>query len=260
MLKEFFQVLSEHFTKREMVAPTKLDFRTHPREILFWDPEKKSVVPLTVAPPDNRHTLFSLDDIVAYVQHLSDTGKVIWVSDEKISIECEESFHRDILSMDLIPAPLFHKVKKLASSPSMLQEDAIRFVRQDLQGFPGGTKVLTAVRSLRMTKVDDMESSQSHVSNRLSKSIQQDAAGAGDLPEYLDITIPVYTGITKRTYPIRIWISIDFKKPGCILFEPDTTAIEEAIIAERAGIAAQLREALTETNCFVFEGSYRVSS
>lgn len=265
MIKEFFESVRTFCTDQSAVVPKLLaDFRSDHRTLWYWNPQDKTVNSLEVSPPDKRHKLLTTMDVVAYVNRLIVTADVthvspvIWVGNGKITIETTEGEHRDLLSMEFKKSPLFTLLERLHAKPSVSQQDAIRLLRQQFAAFDSGAKALTAARSLRITKLDAIESDQSHLANRIGKSIQQDAAGAGELPEYLDVSVAVFLGSNTPKATIRVWLSIDFSNPGCLRFEPDETALEAAILDERAAIAEELQSGIDNALVAIYEGEYCV--
>lgn len=266
MLDKLFQELVQHFTKQENVGPTRLPWTTDSKTVLFWDPNQKDVRQTSLTPPDTRHKLLTVNDVIALAMQLdkkTEEFQVIWVSDDKIVLEYSTGSDGNLAVMDLKKTPFYEKLEELEEDPSLSQFDAIRFVRQFLHDFAGGDVALNQIRNLRITKKEEFESKQAPTTNRLSKSVQQDAAGAGELPEYIDAEVLVFEGtdpVSIDLYEIpviRLWLSIDFET-GNILFEPDVFSLRHAINAERTRIKTRIATALKETETLVYEGEYQL--
>lgn len=259
MLKEFFESVKGFCTDQARVHPSQLPFSRSKRVKTYWDPSKETVEEITLEREDTRHRLLSIDSIVDFVKaHEVDTVTNIWIGANLITIEVEENDSTDNVSMTLQYSPLFGKLLDLSKKSSIPQSDAIRLLRQQFSMFDVGAKALTAVRALKLSQTNSVESEESHISSRLGKSIMQNAAGAGELPEYIDVISQVYLRGGKVGYPVRVWLSIDFRQVGNILFEPDATQLEEAMIAERLEILAHLNESLEVQEVKIYEGEYCV--
>lgn len=263
MLKEFFDRLVSFCTDQAKVVPSQLTWAPDSRTVLYWDPAQKKVVTMARNVPWNRHKFLGVEDVIAYLRKLSTAvgcNPIAWVGAECIVIEANESDHTDILSMPLRFSPLWSLLKELAQKPSVPQERAIRIVRQDLSEWDIGSAALTAVRNLKIARSGEEVSEQSHVSHRLGKSVMQDAAGASQLPEYLDIQATVWTATNSTPLTVRVWLSIDFSQPGNIRFEPDLTAMEFAVSHQREELTSFLRVALADCDVQVYQGEYGVHS
>lgn len=261
MLKDFFESVKQFCTDQSRVVPQLLGFKGDHRKLLYWNPALKEVEEIDVSPPDNKHKLHTVANVVQYIKHVAGTHKpIVWVGNEAVTIEVDESVHRNVLTMPLVKTPRFALLEKLNGTPSVPQDVAIRLLRQDFAGFDIGSKALTGARNMRTQKVEDMHSEQSHVASRVGKSIQQDAVGGQLLPEYLEITTSVYVGNSADDKIIQLWLSYDHNKPGNLRFEPDATAMMEAVEWERSEIAAELRRDLDGTDVKVFEGEYFVAN
>lgn len=261
MLRDFFSAIKEHFTDQARVVPVVLEgLSPGKRKKLYWDPGIKKVVEAVSDRPDNAHKLLSVESVIAYVHAINPVNRInIWINPGAITVECEENDPKDIVSMPLVFSPLFQLLSKLRVVPSIPQTTAIKMLRQQLAAFDVGAKALTSARNLKISTGDDFESDQSHIANRVGKSIMQQASGAGELPEFIDVVTQVYLKGGSTGYKVRVWMSVDFAKKGNLLLEPDEAQMEEAMLLELAEIFGELAEALKKEPVSIYEGEYCVS-
>jgi hypothetical protein len=265
MLKELFESVKTFCTDQAKVSPVIMEgLSPSKRKKLVWNPESRTIDEIERDRPDNAHKLLSLDSVIDYVKTAClradcETRTNIWIGPQRITVECTENEPGDIVSMDLTYSPLFRLLTTLRASPSKPQAEAVKLLRQQLSPFDGGAKALTAARNLKISTGTDYESEQSHVAGRIGKSVMQSAAGAAELPEYIDVKTPVYlkTGASSRL--VRLWLAIDFAKQGHIMLEPDDAQMEEAMLLERAEILGYLSAALSDVAVAIYEGEYCVS-
>lgn len=263
MLKEFFDRVVELCTDQAQVTATPVSLGVLKRSKTYWDPSKKVLIETALERPDNRHTLLNVASVIQYVRNLIDhsTGHAnIWVGPESVTIECNENDPKDIVRMHLKLTPLMQLLERLKGKPSVQQTEAIRLLRQQFATVDVNKQALTAARSLKLSSSTDAETEQTHISDRIGKSIRKEASGAGQLPEYLDVPVTAYlSSLLKDMHTVRVWLSIDFKNEGNILFEPDATQMDDAMVAERVATCEQLNAELPAGDVSVYEGEYFVS-
>jgi hypothetical protein len=263
MIKEALGWMREHFTDQARVIPTIIEgISPSKRKKYVWDPAKEELVLMERDRPDNNHVLTSVSSLIAWINNQSDEHRTnVWVGDTCVTVECIENDPKDILTLPLRFHPLYTLLKQMGESWSATQQMSIKLLRQQFAPFDPAGKTLNAIRNLKISTTDNYEAEASNVTAKLGRSVVQQAAGAGELPEYLDIKTPVYYVGDCDPQPIRVWTSIDFVKRGNIVFEPDTAAMEEACLRERIAIVAQITEGTeSDRECHVYEGEYKVSN
>lgn len=262
MLKDLFVSLKEHLTDQAKVLPVPIEgLSPSKRKKLVWNPESKKLETIERDRPDNKHVFGGVDSVVGYINNQKEKHRTnVWVGAESVTIEVKENDPKDILKMPLKYHPFFAKLKSFGTKASIPQAEAIKLLRQQFSSFDPKSAALTAVRNLKISTNDNFESDQSHVAARLGKSVVQAAAGAGDLPEFLDIKTLVYLkGGSVATKLIRVWLSIDFSNRGHIVFEPDQAQMEEAALVERLEIMAAIEEGIKDREVAIYDGEYSVS-
>lgn len=259
MLAELLNTLKRHFTDQAVLVPTRMQWKIGPRRFLYWDPEQRAVIEQAVERPGYRHELRSLMSLIDYAKETQKGSgrRILWVGETTITCEMSEGDELDIVHLNLAYSPLWLLILQLHKSPSVSQPEAIRLMRQYFANASGALNALTAIRSLRLQRTEDFESDQKHDASRIGKSIVQQATGAGELPEYIELPVNVFRDV-ESDFVVRIWLSIDFDNRK-ILFDPDDSMIEEARISARSALIVELVER-TEERVAIYEGEYRVAS
>lgn len=260
MIKEALAWLKEHLTDQAKVLPKRLDdVFVSSRSTYVWDPAAQKMELIERAPPELRHVLHSVHSLIAWINNQSHTERThVWVGEASITVECMEGRVEGILTLPMKHNPLYALLKRMGESCSYPQHEAVKLLRQQFSPFDTAGKTLTAIRNLKIATTDSYEAETSNVTAKLGRSVVQQAAGAGDLPEYIDVKTTVYHASQAEVQTIRVWTSLDFVKRGNIIFEPDTAKMEEAALNERLAIIEQIIEGVdTERDCKVYEGEYK---
>jgi hypothetical protein len=263
MIKDALAWLKEHLTDQAKVVPTIIEgVSPSSRKKYVWDPAELKMVLLERDPPELRHVLHSVHSLIAWINNQSHSARThVWVGEAAITVECIEGEPQDILTLPMKHNPLFALLKRMGESCSYPQHEAVKLLRQQFSPFDTAGKTLTAIRNLKISTTDNFEAETSNVTAKLGRSVVQQAAGAGDLPEYIDVKTTVYHASQAEVQTIRVWTSLDFVKRGNIIFEPDTAKMEEAALNERLEIIEQIITGVdTERDCKVYEGEYKVAN
>ena len=263
MIKEALAWLKEHLTDQAKVVPTIIEgVSPGPRKKWVWDPAEHKMVLLERDPPELRHVLQSIHSVIQWINNQDHKERTnVWVSESAITVECMEDQPYDILTLPMKHNPLFALLKRMGESYSFPQHEAVKLLRQQFAPFDTAGKTLTAVRNLKISTTDNFEAESSNVTAKLGRSVVQQAAGAGELPEYIDVKTTVYHASQAEVQTIRVWTSLDFVKRGNIIFEPDTAKMEEAALIERLAIIHQIIDGVDgERDCKVYEGEYKVAN
>lgn len=261
MLEKSLTWLRDYFTDQAKVTPQVLEsFKPGKRKRLLWDPSAKKLTTLEMDRPDNTHVLHGVDSLIAYVNNLKSEARTnIWVGVERVTVEVVENDPKDVLTMPFRFHPTFETLRELVIHASLPQQEAIKLLRQRFAEFDPGATALTAIRNLKISTQDDFTTEQGHTAARLGKSLVQEAVGAGNLPESIEIRTPVFikTG-TVDVRTIRVWLSIDFANRGYVKFEPDEAQMEDAIIREKMELIGIIVDGTQGRPVAVYDGEYGV--
>lgn len=256
MLAELFKAVVAHCTDQTKVVPVVIPCASSKREIAVYNPATKEIETVHRERANARHELLTIEALITFVHSQSFKKTYVWVGNDRVTVELNQHSEADILTHNLKPTPLFEQLQALAEDSALTQAEAIKVLRVWLREFDNGAAALTAVRSLKLTRGESIESDLTHDTARIGKSILQSAAGGAKLPEFIDVQTPVFQTNSADAVSIRVWVSIDFESAR-IVFEPDAQDMQRAIDAARLGLVEELRGEFDESAVTVLEGVYR---
>lgn len=259
MLAELFKAIVAHCTDQSKIAPVVIPCASSKREIAVYNPATKEINIVHRERANARHELLTIEALITFVQSQSFKKPYVWVGNDRVTVELNQHSEADILTHNLKPKPLFEQLQALAEDSALTQAEAIKLLRVWLRHFDTGAAALAAVRSLKLTRGETLESDLSHDTARIGKSILQSAAGGAKLPEFIDVQTSVFEtkNNSENAVTIRVWISIDFESAR-IVFEPDAQHMQNAIDHARFRLVEELRGEFDESAVTVLEGVYRV--
>lgn len=257
MLAELFKSIVAHCTDQTKVVPVVIPCASSKREIAVYNPATKEIETVHRERANARHELLTIEALITFVHSQSFKKTYVWVGNDRVTVELNQHSEADILTHNLKPTPLFEQLQALAEDSALTQAEAIKVLRVWLREFDNGAAALAAVRSLKLTRGESIESDLTHDTARIGKSILQSAAGGAKLPEFIDVQTPVFQTNSADAVSIRVWVSIDFESAR-IVFEPDAQDMQRAIDAARLGLVEELRGEFDESAVTVLEGVYRV--
>lgn len=261
MLAELFKAIVAHCTDQTKVAPVVIPCASSKREIAVYNPATKEIDIVQRERANARHELLTIEALITFVQSQSFKRTYVWVGNDRVTVELNQHSEADILTHNLKPTPLFEQLQALAEYSGLTQAEAVKLLRVWLRQFDTGAAALAAVRSLKLTRGESIESDLSHDTARIGKSILQSAAGGAKLPEFIDVKTAVFeTNNDENAVNIRVWVSIDFESAR-IVFEPDAQDMQNAIDNARFWLVEELRGEFKDSEgcgVTVLEGVYRV--
>jgi hypothetical protein len=260
MLMDFFKTFVAHCTDQSKVVPSRLPFSGSEREILYWNPDAKEVCAIAVERKDKAHRFLSLESLILFINTTEHENRaIIWVGDDAITLELNEHSEADLLTYGLRFTELFRQIKALVDNPRRAQAEAVKLFRQWFAEFDPGAQALTAVRSLKLSRSSESESTIAHDMSRIGKSLIQSAAGGEALPEFIEIQTPVFDHDDADPESIKLWISIDFER-NALLIEPDAQQYAAALIQARRALVEHLTSVVDADTVLVVEGNYEIAS
>lgn len=260
MIKEALEFLTDRLTDNSKIIPVRLkEIETDPRDRAYWDPKASAVVNVTMDRQPVRHKLQSIESVIEYISNLEGVERTnVWVSDSDVTIEPNENQQTDLIVMQHRFAPIWQLLVDLRRQSSTPQYEAIRIIRQRFADFDPGSQALNAVRHLKLASSSESELNPTNA--RMGKSITAEASGAGSLPEFLNVEVPIYsTTGSQQLYKIRVWLAIDFENHNHIIFDPDSGDMDAALALERTAIGDVIKRGVSDgatQEVAVYYGSY----
>lgn len=241
MLKEALQLLQE--TAREAVEPHVIsDIKTDGRYTFVFN--GKEIQRIDVPPATRCHAVHTLDDLIRYTLRVApDSHPVVWHGERSVILVIDDQDRRDRVAFPLTRSEKFSVMVDLAEKkPHFNQADFIKLLRYRL-GLDN-TKVVSRFRKLQWQNSADASSHISHGDARLGKNITEKVQGVDELPEELDIPIPVYAQSGERDeYIVRCGIEIDARNQ-CFQLIPLPDELIRILDLSQASIRERLESAL----------------
>lgn len=222
-------------------------------------------------PPPRRHEVYSLDDLIAMAADFApddgaepdDSGPdvpedepvadpegdpytpAVYYRDDAVSLVLDDEGHRrDEVTLPLEFSSPFGSLMKLETSAAWHdQKGFIRLLRIDLAGTHDPRDLLNRVRKVTWTSSSTGEYRKDRES--LGRDVVAAAADGSDLPEEIDLHLPVWktAGESDRTFVVRCSVEVDVdNKRFRLLPLPDRLArvVEHALDGVRARLDAGL--------------------
>lgn len=200
-----------------------------------------------VTPDVRGHTVDSVEDLIAAASRWN-TKPVIWISGESVILIADDDDRRDRVTLPLHKSHQFATLVKLTQSPKLAQDQILRLLRIDLPGAAGAAELVAAVRKIKWRTGASGESTITHGSESLGKSIEAEVTGAGNIPDSLTATCPVYRNPGEREYTVTVLLDLEIiaheqKFRLCPLPDELERVTEAALAGIRDRIEGELNDA-----------------
>lgn len=186
------------------------------RTAFVW--QAGELIEIQVPPPVRRHEVHSLDDLVNYAKaiHEANTDSeaaprlpVAWHGAKGVTLVIDDSDRRDLVHFGLTLSKRFAVLQKLEKDKPAFEQGAfVRLLRIDL-GLDNN-RVVYQFRKLDWSTGDDGVGQIEHARAKIGKAITAKVEGIAELPEELDVVVPVYQQSGERQeYIVRCAVEID---------------------------------------------------
>ena len=162
-----------------------------------------------IPPKPRDHQVHSLVDLILYARRQEVKAPVVWHGCQGVVLVIDDADRRDHVSFPLTASKRLLTLQKLADDkPAFDQAKFIRLLRVDLG--MDNLKVVAQFRKLDFAFGNEGSGEVRHGSDRLGKTITAKVAGVDELPDELDLPVPVYQQTGERQeYIVRCAIEID---------------------------------------------------
>lgn len=195
MLKEALDFLfsQSHKSKEARLLNVPGDGRT-----VYVD-QDGHLTPLVIPPKPRESLVDSVDDFCnALISYGKSGNSSVWLCGEKLVAITDDSDRRDRVTLPLRKSSAYQKVLQLAGTPLATQQQLIQLLRVELTGVNGRNDLLTAVRSIKFKQSAEGHSNIQHGNESMGRIIENEVTGAGNLPEELHVTLPLYDNPGER--------------------------------------------------------------
>ena len=166
------------------------------------------VTAYAIAPKPRQHHVGSLADLANYAI-ASTTGKtVVWHDEKCCVLVLDDVDRRDLVLFTLIQSPAWIALKRLETDkPALNQRDFINLLRLVLDV---DAAVVSVFRKLTWKAATETKGEISRTKESLGKSIMGEVSGVSEIPEHLDIQVPIYETLGETTeYLVRCLVEPD---------------------------------------------------
>jgi hypothetical protein len=205
-------------------------------------------------PKPRQHCVHSLVDLIVFARREDNKAPIVWHSEQGVCLLTDDGDRRDRVVFMLTKSDRFAVLEQLAEKkPCLDQRQLVRLLRVEL-GLDN-VKVVQQFRKLDWQFSDETAGEVKHGQDRLGKTINAQVAGVSELPDELDIEVPVFKQTGERTeYKVRCAIEIDtVNKQFQLVPMPDE--LERVMDLAQADIHKRLSEGLAEKKIPVYYGA-----
>jgi hypothetical protein len=196
----------------------------------------------TIPPSARSHVVHRLDDLIAYALRADNPKPVVWHGVTGVVLLPDDADRRDRVEFPLAYSERYMCLAKLAAEPQPLsQSQFIRLLRLEL-----GLDSLVVKQFRRIDWQNGGEGSTEiqHGNARVAKSIIAKVQGIDELPDELNVQVPVYQQTCERqTYVVKCAVEIDTVNQQLQLV-PFPDELERVIDLAQASIHDRLIAAL----------------
>lgn len=194
--------------------------------------------------PRRQHRVHSLVDLIPYARRPDNPAPVVWHGADRARLLIDDSDRRDAVDFPLTRSKRFETLRVQADSkPAFDQPRFIRLLRIEL-GLDN-LKIVAQFRRLDWSAGAQGVSEVQHGMDKMGKSILAKVQGIDELPDQLDVSVPVYQQSGERTeYVVRCAIEIDTQNQRFQLV-PLPDELERVLDLAQAAIHQRLTASLS---------------
>jgi hypothetical protein len=199
----------------------------------------------TVPPSARNHTVHSLVDLILYARRPDNQAPVVWHDNTGVVLLVDDADRRERVTFPLTWSERLVTLQNLAAKkPCFDQAAFVRLLRIEL-GLDN-VAVVAQFRKLEWSAGNEGSGDVQHGMNRLAKSVVAKVQGIGDLPDELNVPVPVYQQMgEQKEYLVKCAVEIDTCNQRLQLLPlPDT--LERVVDLAQASIHERLVAALGE--------------
>jgi hypothetical protein len=169
-------------------------------------------IDVDLPPPDRRHLVNTLADLIAAADRWGSSG-VVWHSRDRVILSCDDTIRRDTVVLKLDRTEQWTLIE-LLSSPEhrgLDQRAFCRLLRYDLR------ECLPASLLPAISKIEVLSSQQSRSEinpgrERGTREFAADLAASGEIPEIVSCTVPVYA-VPDFSPVVTIHLGLEYTLP-----------------------------------------------
>ena len=203
---------------------------------------------IEVPPALRRHQVHCLEDLIAYANQdwiRANPKPVVWHGERGVTVVLDDGDRRDLVEFPLTFSERFNVLTDLRAKRPLLDQRAfIRLLRIEL-GLDN-LAVVGQFRKLDWALGDEGSANVAHGMERMGNQITARMQGVEELPDALDVAVPVYQQAGERDpYIVRCSVEIDVQNRRLQLI-PLPDELERIVQLAQASIRERLDNELAE--------------
>lgn len=207
----------------------------------------------SLEPAPRGHFIHSLVDLIVFARREDNKTPIVWHNEQGVWLLADDNDRLDKVVFRLTLSERFSLMGKLRDDkPYLDQRSFVRLLRVEL-----GMDATTVGKFRKLDWMQDgkTQADLQHGADRLGKEINARVSGTDQLPEKLEIMVPVFQQTGERAeYKIRCAIEIDTMNQQLQLV-PMPDELERVMDLAQADIHKRLSEGLAEKKIPVYYGA-----
>lgn len=164
--------------------------------------------------PPRAHRVDDTADLVGLADRLAkasgDSLPVFWIGDNAVTCVLNDAEYRDSIAyMPLVVAKPMQVLQSIGNGAMYRQQQFIHLLRTDLAKVQSDGMLLATVRKMKFTTGTQVEGEINQGRESMGKAITAEAVGAGDLPELVTLSMPVYDQLPHVKYLVEAVLIVD---------------------------------------------------
>ena len=199
---------------------------------------------IELPPPLRKHRICTLDDVYSISEDKEMAKEPeIFFDFDTIQVVLDRNDRREVATLSLLPTDRYTSLVKMSGEPlSCTVNEAVRLLRFELHGV-GADHVVQALKRVDFSRTSRGTAVTEHGKESLGKSVEATIQATDEIPETVDLTVPLYSnpGVSDFTATITVGIYLDVDTQR-VAFRP----LADEIMKAQNAVMSQLFQALRD--------------
>lgn len=199
-------------------------------------------------PPDRRE--HQVEDLPSFYEAVGFySAPVVYFNSDRIVAILDDNVRKDCVTLDLHQDARFLELKSLTEGRAFDHKSFLRWLRNSMSGAVDSLFV-ELIRAVNFTQQSEGSSHIAAGTEKLGKSIVGKVLVQGEVPEYVNLTVPVFSNRgLNHSYPLRLNLEMDIGQQKFIVYAPEPE-INRVTLEAESWIGKELRTNLPATTIF----------
>jgi hypothetical protein len=219
--QDFWQNLAADWTRRVVAGTEEVTYfgansvmaafaqATAEQAVLVGNADFLQGRDVAVPPPVRKHRVERLEDLLALANFAAATSPIIYHNAHSVELLLNDADRRDRVTFTLTPSAAFEAVAKLEQKGSLDQRALVRLLGRTLGV---GKHYVDRFRRIDFKLANEGTQVIERAKETLGKRVEAQVQGVDELPDEIDVTIPLYREIDEQqTYSLRLFIEPDLR-------------------------------------------------